>query len=839
MGLREYTKKRRFDRTPEPKGREARGGGVLRFVVQRHEASKLHYDFRLEMDGVLKSWAVPKGPSLDPSDKRLAVMVEDHPVAYRTFEGEIPEGNYGAGTVRIWDEGTYTVAGENRRDEEQELLAQLDRGHLKFELHGKKLHGVFTLVKMHGTEGNAWLLIKQRDEHAVDGYDSEEHIEGVHGKSPRRKSSKRKAKTRAAKSGPADGRDAEEAPKVEHLVKPMLARLHNEPFDDPDWIFEMKFDGYRAIADINRGEVQIYSRNGKLFNETYAPVVDALQQLGHKAVIDGEIVVLDEQGRSHFQLLQQYLESRSSELYYYAFDLLELDGHDIRHLPLVERKELLKKLLPEQGVLRYSDHVRKSGKAFFEEAARSGLEGIVAKRAGSAYVEGLRGDDWLKIKVQQRQEAVICGFTEPKGTRRYFGAIVLGVYENNKLRHVGNCGSGFTAEILRELRKKFEPYIQKQSPFGKKVPALAPITYMAPELVCEVEFGGWTEDDRMRHPIFQGLRTDKDSHEVVRERADDEPAPAKKRAAGKKKAGRAEGEVVIDGFPVVLTNVDKVYWPEEGYTKGDVIAYYADMADYILPYLKDRPESLHRHPNGIGEKGFYQKNMADSAPGWTETVDIYSESTDENVQYLLCQNAATLAFMNNLGCIEINPWCSRVGILDCPDYVVIDLDPGRNEFSEVVETALVVKEVLDEAGAEAYCKTSGATGLHIYVPLGARYSYDDARDFAHITAQLVHERLPALTSLERSPKERRDQIYLDYLQNRAGQTLAAPYSLRPKPGATVSTPLEWKELKKKGLHPTDFTIKNIRRRIGKKGDLFAGVLGQGVDLLACLKKLGA
>lgn len=847
MGLKEYIKKRHFGKTPEPKGSDARKSSKLRFVVQRHDASKLHYDFRLEMDGVLKSWAVPKGPSLDPADKRLAVMVEDHPIAYRSFEGEIPEGNYGAGTVTIWDEGTYSSAREE--DGEKALLSQLEHGHLKFELHGKKLCGVFSLIRMHGTEGNSWLLIKQRDEYAVEDYNSEEHLERVRGRTLRKKNSQRKAKgtPAASRKEPSEKRASENELSVEHIVKPMLARLHSEPFDDPTWIFEVKFDGYRAIADVSDKRVELYSRNSKTFNEDYAPVVEALRQLEHSVVLDGEVVVLDEKGRSQFQLLQQYLESRSSELYYYAFDLLELDGRDIRHLSLVERKELLKKLLPHNSIVRYSDHVRKSGKAFFEEAVRSGLEGIVAKRAGSAYVEGMRGDDWLKIKAVQRQEAVICGFTKPKGIRQYFGAIVLGVYEGGTLRHVGNCGSGFTVEILRSLRQKFEPYIQKQSPFGKKVPALSPITYMAPELVCEVEFGGWTDDNRMRHPIFKGLRADKDASDVVREHADDETAPpakkqtakrtAKKRTA-KKKVGRAEGEVLIEGLPVVLTNVDKIYWPEEEYTKGDVIAYYADMAEYILPYLKDRPESLHRHPNGIKSQGFYQKDMSDSAPGWAETVEVYSESTDENVRYLLCQNRATLAFMNNLGCIEINPWCSRVGMLDSPDYAVIDLDPGENEFEDVVEVALAAKEVLDEASADAYCKTSGATGVHIYVPLGARYSYDEARDFIHIVVQIVHERLPELTSLERNPKERRKQIYLDYLQNRAGQTLAAPYSLRPKPGATVSTPLEWSELKRK-IHPGDFTIKNISRRISKKGDLFAAVLERGIDLLACLKKLGA
>jgi bifunctional non-homologous end joining protein LigD len=836
MGLKEYTLKRHFDETPEPTSRKkARHGGELVFVVQRHQASRLHYDFRLEMDGVLKSWAVPKGPSMDPADKRLAMMVEDHPYAYRTFEGEIPEGNYGAGIVEIWDEGTYTVPGVSGKvKSEREILKALENGNLKFELHGKKLHGQFALVKMHGKQENAWLLIKHRDEYAEEGYDSERHVEAT--SRAKRKTSRRHTKSTSPKAEESSEHGQERMPDVDHIVKPMLARLHSEPFNDPGWIFEVKFDGYRAIADVDHGVVELYSRNGKTFRDLYHPVVTALEQLDVQAVLDGEVVVPDSEGRSRFQLLQQYQE-KGGELLYYAFDLLELNGHDIRHLPLEERKKLLQTLLPGHPILRYSDHVQETGKEFFREASKRGLEGIIAKRSESTYMEGVRGSDWLKIKVHQRQEAVICGFTEPRGQRKYMGALVLGVYDGSTLMHAGNCGSGFTTEQLHDLRQKFEPYIQKTSPFGKRIATPSPVTYLKPELVCEVEFGGWTDDGRMRHPIFQGLREDKPARDVVREQPDDESqtaVPAQLPKTRKKDSRTTE----IDGHPLLLTHPDKVYWPDEGYTKGDVIAYYAEMADILLPYLKNRPQSLHRHPNGINEEGFYQKNMPESLPAWIATVEMYAESAGRTVRYLLCQDRATLAYMNNLGCIEIHPWNSCVSSLDCPDYIVIDLDPGDNEFGDVIETAHAVKEVLDRAGAEAYCKTSGATGMHIYIPLGARYSYDEAQEFAHIIAQLTHELLPELTSLERSPKARRKQIYLDVLQNRAGQTLASVYSLRPRPGAPVSAPLEWKELKK-GLHPSQFTIATMQKRLARKGDLFAPVLERGIDMLAALKRLGA
>ncbi|HYF01858.1 MAG TPA: DNA ligase D [Patescibacteria group bacterium] len=862
MSLETYNRKRDFSETAEPEGKPAPKHKGLRFVVQRHEASKLHYDFRLEMEGVLKSWAVPKGPSMSPGDKRLAMMVEDHPFAYRTFEGDIPAGNYGAGHVAIWDEGTYVSAvTDDPKEMEGQLLKELEKGSLKFILYGKKLQGQFSLVRMKGRQENAWLLLKKDDEFAVDEYDAEDFI----GKKGAKKSVKKKPENSlktSAKASPKNGKpDAvfesvlkikEHETNAKHKIKPMLATLHGESFDDDSWLFEMKFDGYRAIAEIEKGDVHLYSRNFKSFNETYEPIVDALRGIEQDAVIDGEVVVLDEKGRSDFQLLQQYIESQSENIFYYAFDLLRLNGYDIQHLPLHERKELLKKIIPQNSRIRYSDHVIGKGKAFFKEAQKSGLEGIVAKRVESAYQTDVRSDDWLKIKVSSRQEAIICGFTEPRGTRKQFGALILGVYEKGVLKHAGNCGSGFDQKTLKELRETFEPYIIPESPFPKRVPAPTKITFLKPQLVCEVEFGGWTQDNIMRHPIFQGLRGDKPAEMVVREREGktnykkDMPARSIKTASKttSKKSAKSDFKsdekpgLDLNGIHVPITNFDKVYWPEEGYTKGDVIAYYQMMAKYILPYLKDRAESLNRHPNGIEEKGFYQKDVSDSVPEWVETVEVFSESNGRDIQYLVCQNEATLAYMNNLGCIEINPWNSRIQTIDRPDYIVIDLDPSdKNTFDEVIQTAKAVKKVLDKAKVEGFLKTSGATGLHIYIPLGAKYTFEQGKDFAHLIAQLTHDQLPELTSLERSPKDRREQIYIDYLQNRSAQTLAAPYSVRPKPGATVSTPLKWTELKK-GLHPSKFTIATTIKRVKRIGDIFKGVLGEGINMEMALDSLG-
>ncbi|MEJ8756942.1 DNA ligase D [Pontibacter sp. H259] len=844
MGLQKYNQKRNFGETPEPEGKQQKHKGQLRFVVQRHQASTLHYDFRLEMEGVLKSWAVPKGPSMNPSDKRLAMNVEDHPYSYRTFEGDIPQGNYGAGHVDIWDEGFYhAIDTDDPKEGEKLLLQGLENGSISFVLDGDKLQGAFSLVKMKGRQEGAWLLVKKKDEHAVsESYDSEAHL-GKIAKTGFKKTTINSSSTKTVKAKP-----AAKSSEMLHNIVPMMAKLTDGPFDGDDWIYEIKWDGFRAVAEVQEGKVELYSRNGKSYGETYKPILDSLKQLGQNAILDGEIVVLNDKGYATFQQLQNYQNTPSQHLYFYVFDLLYLNGEDLRDLPLLERKKRLEQLLADElPAVRYSDHVVGNGVAFFKEAQRNNVEGIMAKKANSPYRTGQRSTEWLKIKTHMRQEAVIAGFTEPKGKRKHIGALLLGVYENGKLTYVGQSGSGFNSKILDALKTKLDKLVQQESPFAGKVKPNAPATWVKPELVAEISFAEWTNEGIMRQAIYEGLREDKKATDVVRENAihtteaveEAEHKPTAKKATIMKTASASKDKnrttETIEGQEVSFSSQDKLYWPDEQITKGDLINYYQSIADVILPYLKDRPQSLFRNPEGIVKPGFFQKDIT-HAPDWVRTIKLRAESTGEDVEYLVCDNKATLAYMNNLGCIQLNPWNSRIANLEKPDYMVIDLDPGENTYDDVVEVALATKEVLDKAGAEAYCKTSGATGMHIFVPLGAKYTFDQSRDFAHLVAQMVHGRLPKLTSLDRSPKERRKQVYLDFLQNSIGQTIASAYTVRPKPGATVSTPLSWDEVKP-GLTPEAFTIKNVPDRIKEKGDLFKGVLGKGIDLEKCLEKL--
>ena len=639
-----------------------------------------------------------------------------------------------------------------------------------------------------------------------------------------------------------------------HEIKPMLAKVMEEAFDDKDWIFEVKLDGYRAIAEIENGKALLYSRNLISFNQKYPSIVDSLKKIEHNVVLDGEVVVTDADGITNFQLLQQYELSSDINLSYFVFDLLFIDGFDIRHLPLVERKKYLKEILPKEGNIKYSDHIEEKGIDFFELTKQNQLEGIMAKKADSVYSSNSRSSNWLKIKLFKSQEAIICGFTDPRGSRKDFGALILGVYQKDKLVYIGHTGGGFNVAQLTKVKNQLVPLIKKESPFDVKIKTNEKVTWVEPKLVCEVSFAEWTGEGHLRQPIFTRMRIDKNPKEVIREdenkvgiknkkmKKEKEPDVNAEKIAEPSKAENTKAKKDIEinsgGHKLKITNLNKIYWPEEGYTKGDVIDYYQQIAPYILPYLKDRPESLNRHPSGITGENFFQKDMGHTLPEWILSQKVFSESNKKDINYLICQDKETLMYLNNLGCIEINPWHSRIQNLDFPDYTMIDLDPGENTFDEVIEVALVVKEILDKAGADAYIKTSGATGMHIFIPLGAKYDFDQSKNFANIIVELVHEILPNLTSLERSTKERRKQIYLDYLQNRTGQTIASVYSLRPKAGATVSTPLEWKEIKK-GLHPSQFDIKNIFKRLEKKGDLFKNVLGKGVDMEKCLKKLGA
>ncbi len=828
MTLAGYAKKRNFRKTPEPAGgRILTKATPLQFVVQKHAASRLHYDFRLELEGVLKSWAIPKGPTLDPKVRHLAMLVEDHPLEYATFEGTIPEGNYGAGNVIVWDRGTYGSPGErgmDRKEAEKELAAGFTRGDMKFVLHGQKLKGEFALVRMKGAEDNAWLLIKKKDDHITeDNILADDHSV---------LSDKRLEDPPAHKSEKKSGIQTVLAPRARrgtmpHGILPMLAKLAAESFDRAGWIFEIKWDGIRAIAEVKANQsVSLYSRNGLSLEAQFPGIVDSLKNIHHDIVLDGEIVALDEAGISRFQLLQNWQRHGKGELFYYVFDMLYCDGRDFHDSPLIERKKIVRDIIQSFPNIRLSDHVEEKGIAFFREAKRRGLEGIMAKNGASTYREGARTSDWLKIKIINQQEAIIAGFTEPRGGRKYFGALVLGVYDGDDLVYIGHTGGGFDERGLAALKEKLVPLTQKTSPFQKIPKTNAPVTWVKPQLVCEVKFQEWTENNQMRQPIFLGLREDKSPREVRREKAASEQNSLPK----KKLEEAAPGEPEI-------TNPNKVFWPKEGYTKGDVIEYYRNIAPYILPYLKDRPESLNRYPSGINGKSFYQKDVDHMPPDWVKTERIYSESNDRDLNYLICNDERTLIYMANLGCIELHPWSSRLGHLDRPDYAIFDLDLGEDiHFEAAIEAARELKKIFDALNLPSYCKTSGLRGLHILVPMGAQYTYEQVRQFAEIIVRLVHEKLPKTTSIERDPRKRRKKVYLDYLQNGKGKTIAAPYCIRPWPGAPVSTPLAWDEVKK-GLKPSNFTIKNTAARLKKRGDIWNPLLKEKISLQSVLKVL--
>ncbi len=613
-------------------------------------------------------------------------------------------------------------------------------------------------------------------------------------------------------------------------IKPMLAQPAEEPFDGSDWLFEIKWDGYRAIAEVVDQEVRLYSRNQLSLRDSFPAIVDSLKRLGHAAVLDGEVVVVDEGGKADFQLLQNLERTSRGNLVYYVFDLLYLDGHDLRRLPLIRRKEILRRILPDLPHIRFSDYVEETGIAFFRAAASRGGEGIVAKKKESIYQEGERTRNWLKVKKHLHQEAVIAGFTEPRGGRQNLGALVLGVYEGRELKYVGHAGAGFDERTLQELKTRLEPLAQDGSPFRTAPLTNAPVHWVRPELVCEVRFSEWTAGGTMRHPVFVGLRLGTRVEGVSREIV----LPVQRGTALKRVDENTR--LRVNQHVVTLTNLRKVFWPEDGYVKKDLVEYYRNIAPIVLPYLRDRPESLLRHPNGIHGASFYQKDVGEQPPLWVKKVTIRSEAEEREITHLVCQDEATLVYLANLGCIEINPWNSRVGFLERPDYLVLDLDPLDIGFEAVVEAALAIREVLELAEAPSYCKTSGATGLHIYVPMGARYDYESVRSFAQVVAHLAHRRLPATTSMERNPERRRGRVYLDCLQNRFGQTLVAPYSLRARPGAPVSTPLMWDEVRR-GLYPSSHTMKGIFARIEKIGDIFQPVLGEGIDMRLCLENL--
>jgi bifunctional non-homologous end joining protein LigD len=762
--LTEYRRKRDPSQTPEPFAGRKRGKQPI-FVVQRHDARRLHYDFRLERDGALASWAVPKGVPLEAGQRALAVHVEDHPLDYASFEGEIPKGQYGAGTVEIWDRGTY------------ELVEEKKDGGLTVRLHGKRLEGTWTLVpaKLDGDPKN-WLIIRKRE---TDGSGS-----------------------------------AAAAPQRRYQA--MLATLAgaDELPAGEDWVFEVKWDGYRALGYVRGGEATLVSRNGNDLTQRFLNVAKELAKAikTPDCVLDGEICALDEQGRPSFSAMQQ--GKPGTPIVYEIFDLLELDGEPLVDLPLRERRKRLEAVLDRRNqTVRLSEQFE-DGAALYEAAKQQQLEGIVAKRLDCPYRQGKRTREWLKIKTHGRQEFVIAGYTKGQGRRTgRFGSLVLGVWHGDELSYVGNVGTGFTDKDIDELLRKLRPLEQKEPAFEvvPKMPKVkrSDVVWVKPELVCEVEFVEWTHDGRLRAPSFQGLREDKAAREVHRE----EPLAT---------------EVRVGKKVVKLSNLDKVFFPADGITKGDLLRYYRSVAPVLIPHIRDRPFTLKRYPDGIEGGFFFQKDAPKHMPEWIPTVAVEATTRDKprqtrTIHAPLVNDELALLWMVNMGCIDLNTWYSRVDKPERPDFVLFDLDPAAGAgFPEVVQVALLVKEVLDALGLVGFVKTSGSDGMHVLVPIERRHTYEDTREFSAIVAGTLARTHRGLVTTEWT-KSKRQGVLIDSNQNGEGKTIASVYSVRPHPGAPVSTPLRWDEVKE-GLDPKAFSMDAVLARIDKDGDLFEGVL---------------
>ena len=835
MALEDYRRKRDFEKTTEPQGEDAEQVGN-RFVIHEHHATRLHFDLRLEMEGVLKSWAVPKGPSMNPADKRLAVMVEDHPLYYIDFRGEIAEGNYGAGDVEIWDSGTYAIT-----------EGAVDKGKLVFEAFGTKLKGAFHLVRLR--TGKDWLLIKGSDEFASTDWRLEQVLPG----GSRRERREIKSDAQGLKGGSAvaeaqiaiSGNDP-----MPSVVTPMLATLADKPFSDPHWLFELKWDGYRGLAFIEKDSFRFVSRNNQSLIGRF-PQAEAIPGAidAETAILDGEMVAVTSDGKPSFQLLQNAARGlpHEAQLVYYVFDLLYLNGVDLCKRPLTERKQLLRSIVRQSNFVKYSDHVVEKGEAFFEQVSSSGLEGMVAKRMDSPYLQK-RTSLWLKVKAIKQQEFVIGGYTRPRGSRQCFGSLIVGVYEGDQLHFAGQVGGGFDDATLRQVCDMLQPLRTDQNPFVDAPKTNEPATWVRPELVCEAKFAEWTNENYLRQPIFLGMRPDKPPQEVVREQPEAVQAvvePEKRKSRGRggvpiedlldRKELKGDVGVDVQGIEVLLTNLDKVYWPSEGYTKGDLIRYYYQVRETILPHLANRPLILRRFPNGIESEAFYQHNLED-APDFVKRVQI--EEDGNIVNYVVVDSTASLLYVANLGCIAQNPFSSRFQTRENPDWIVIDLDPQAEvAYHTICEVAMVVKDVLDEVGLRGYAKTSGARGMHIYVPIDPIYTYDQTQNFGRIIATIVVSRVPKVTTIERMTAQRgQGEIYVDFLQNAMGKTMASPYSVRAVPGAGVSTPLTWEEVAEKP-DKEQYSMFTVPDRIAKVGDLFRDTLAGGQRLTEPMERL--
>ena len=821
-----YRAKRSAERTPEPFGAPRSGARPRLFVVQKHAATKLHHDFRLEWGGTLWSWAIPHGPSLDPAEKRLAVHVEDHPVEYADFEGLIPEGNYGAGAVIVWDRGMWIPY--------EDPDVGIQEGKLHFELRGYKMRGVWTLIRLKGGKGKDWLLIKKPDAWASKdaSFDEGSILSGVT-LEEMRDGSKRAATLRARLKKLA-------AP--QHTVTAqakdlMLAEVGSKPFSAAGWIFELKYDGYRLLAERQAdGQARLVYRGGGDVTSLYPDLARAVRALPCKnLVLDGELVVLDEQSRPDFARLQRRarttrsldIERATVELpaTLFVFDLLGFEDYDLRPLPLRERKALLREILPNSGPLRFADHVETRGEDFYASVSKLGLEGVMAKRADTAYRAG-RSPHWLKLRADRTGDFAVVGWTAPQGSRSGFGALHVAAYDGKEFVYAGRVGTGFDDRMLGDIFALLQPLRVAKPMCSGDIPAGREHFWIKPELVAEVRYKTWTRAGHLRQPVFVRLRDDKRPEEctvAIPHEVEVEPP--------------VTAAVEPETRTVRFTNLGKIFWPQERITKGDLIEYHRTIAPWILPYLLDRPLVVTRYPDGIEGKSFYQKNAPDYAPSWVRTQRIWSEHAGHEIDYFVCDHLDALLYVINMGAIPLHVWSSRTAAIQAPDWCILDFDPKGAPFAHVVKLALATHALCDDIGLPSYIKTSGATGLHVLIPLGGQCTYEQSRTLAHLIARVILAQHMDIATIARTIGRREGRVYLDYLQNRHGQLLVSPFCVRPLPAAPVSTPLTWDEVTPK-LDPRHWNIRSVPERMQKRGeDPLLPVLQVRPDLVAALSRL--
>ncbi|HWB81066.1 MAG TPA: DNA ligase D [Nannocystaceae bacterium] len=837
--LETYRAKRDANRTAEPFGGplgDAAGEAAPRlFVIQKHAARRLHWDLRLEMGGVLRSWAVPRGVSLDPAEKRMAVETEDHPIEYVDYEGVIPDGNYGAGPMIVWDRGVYVAH------------IPMDEGYadgkLLFELHGHKLRGVWTLVRTAGGDGKQWLLMKKPDGgSSLAGMTEPDETSVLSGLTIEQV---REGFDRAGQIRDELARlGAAKQPVEPKSVEPMLATPEAEPFAKDGWLFELKYDGYRVIAAAESHVAKLRYRSGIDATAAFPEIARTLVALPYaRIVLDGEVVVLDEDAKPNFQRLQKralLLRARDVDramrehpVVLYVFDLLGFEDFDLRGLPLVERKRLLKLLLPGAGAVRYADHVEREGAALFEQVRALGLEGVVGKRITSTYVAG-RSPEWLKIRTEHTADFAIVGYTEPEGARVGFRALHLATWRDGGLVYVGRVGTGFDDETLARLRKELDLRLRDEPAFSGEVPSTQH-RWVTPQLVAEVRFKHVTDDGLLRHPVFLRWRTDKPIEECTLERPDGAVVPAAIVETDDDEV--PQEEVKLDAARrVVISNPDKVFWPDDGIVKQDLVEFYRAVSPWLLPYLRDRPLVLTRFPDGITGKSFFQKNAPPYIPSWIRTKTMWSEHAGREIEYFVCDEPESIAYVANLATIPLHVWGSRLADLQHPDWCILDLDPKGAPFPDVVRIAREIETLCAEIGMPAFLKTSGSTGLHILMPLARQCTFDQCRQLGEILARVIVGRLRDIATVERHVPSRRGRVYIDYGQNGHGRLLVAPLSVRPLPRAPVSTPLRWDE-----LHPDldqhTLNMSTVVARLQSVGDPMRSVLELRPDLPAILARL--